>query len=189
MKKLLVASLVAVLSTACGGKSKPAPPELKPVVAEEPKEAEPPPGPSEEELAKIAAQAALTEQYESGKKIYAEKGCATCHGDNGEGKPKNPALIGEKALPEKAAKTSKIRKKVAFKTAADVMGFVQEKMPLKKPGTLSEEQAADVTAWILSENKAPLEKKLDAENAAAVPVRAAAEGGEQAGSGAGSATK
>lgn len=181
MKKLLIASLVAVLGTACGGKSKPAPtPEPKPVVAEEPKEAEPPAGPSEEELDKIAAQTALTEQYESGKKIYAEKGCASCHGDNGEGNPKNPPLIGEKALPEKAPKTSRIRKKVTFKTAADVMGFVQEKMPLKKPGSLSEEQAADVTAWILSENKAPIEKKLDSENAAAVPVRAAAEASAEA---------
>lgn len=174
MKKLLVASLIAVLSTACGGKSKPAPtPEPKPAVVEEKKE-EPPAGPSEEETAKIAAQAALTEQYENGKKIYAEKGCASCHGDNGEGNPKNPQLIGDKALPEKPAKTSKLRKKVMFKTAADVMGFIQEKMPVKKPGSLSEEQAADVTAWILSENKAPIEKKLDAENAASVPVRAAA---------------
>lgn len=189
MNKLLAMSLVAVLGTACGGKSKPAPkPEPKPVVVEEKKEA-PPPGPSEEETAKIAAQAALTEQYESGKKIYVEKGCASCHGDHGEGNPKNPAVIGDKALPEKAPKTSKLRKKVTFKTAADVMGFIQEKMPIKKPGSLSEEQAADVTAWILNENKAPLEKKLDAENAASVPVRAAAAGGEGVGSGEGSAAK
>lgn len=183
VNKLLAMSLVAVLGTACGGKSKPAPaPEPKPVVVEEKKE-EPPPGPTEEETAKIAAQAALTEQYENGKKIYAEKGCASCHGDHGEGNPKNPAVIGEKALPEKAPKTSKMRKKVTFKTAADVMGFIQEKMPVKKPGSLSEEQAADVTAWILSENKAPIEKKLDAENAASVPVHAEAAAAEGAGEG------
>ena len=189
MKKLLAMTLVAVLGTACGGKSKPAPkPEPKPVVVEEKKE-EPPPGPTAEETAKIAAQAALSEQYESGKKIYAEKGCASCHGDHGEGNPKNPPVIGEKALPEKAPKASKMRKKVTFKTAADVMGFIQEKMPVKKPGSLSEEQAADVTAWILSENKAPIEKKLDAENAASVQLHAAAEGEAAAGSGAGSATK
>lgn len=188
MNKLLAMSLVAVLATACGGKSKPAPkPEPKPAVVEEKKEPAPPPGPSEDEQAKIAAQAALTEQYENGKKIYAEKGCASCHGDHGEGNPKNPAVIGEKALPEKAPKTSKLRKKVTFKTAADVMGFIQEKMPIKKPGSLSEEQAADVTAWILSENKAPIEKKLDADNAASVPVRAEAAAAE--GAGEGSATK
>ena len=183
MKKLLAVTLFAVLGTACGGKSKPAPaPEPKPAVVEAPKQEEPPPGPSEEEQAKIAEQAALTEQYENGKKIYAEKGCAKCHGDHGEGNPKNPPVIGDKALPEKAPKTSKMRKKVTFKTAADVMGFIQEKMPVKKPGSLSEEQAADVTAWILNENKAPIEKKLTADNAAAVPVHAA-EAGEGAGEG------
>jgi cytochrome c len=189
MNKLLAVTLFAVLGTACGGKSKPAPaPEPKPVVVEEKKE-EPPPGPSEEEQAKIAEQAALAEQYENGKKIYAEKGCAKCHGDHGEGNPKNPPVIGEKALPEKAPKTSKMRKKVTFKTAGDVMGFIQEKMPVKQPGSLSEEQAADVTAWILSENKAPIEHKLTADNAASVPLHAAAEGGEGAGSGEGSAAK
>jgi hypothetical protein len=62
------------------------------------------------------------------------------------------------------------------------MGFIQEKMPVKKPGSLSEEQAADVTAWILNENKAPIEKKLTADNASAVAVHAAAEGGEGEGS-------
>ena len=116
------------------------------------------------------AQAALAEQYEVGKTVYKEKKCAQCHEDSGAGNKKNPPVIGEKALPEKPAKGAKIRK-AEFKTAADVLGFVKAKMPLKAEGTLSDDEAAAVTAWILSENKVNLEKKLDATNAASVNLR------------------
>ena len=50
--------------------------------------------------------------------------CNSCHGDTRAGNKKNQPVIGEKAFPEKAAKTAKLRKKVTFKTAADVMNFV-----------------------------------------------------------------
>jgi len=174
MKKMI---LVAVLAAACGGKSKPAPttPEAEKT---EPKPTEavartetPPPAESKPADDSVAQQAALTEQYELGKKVYAEKKCASCHGDHGEGNPKNPPVMGEKALPEAAPKTAKLRKGVAFKTAADVEGFVKAKMPLKKPGTLSDDEAFAVTAWMLSENKAPIEKKVDASNAASINLR------------------
>ena len=70
MKNLLAMTLVAVLGTACGGKSKPAPaPEPKPAVVEEPKQEEPPPGPAAAEQAQIAEHAARTQHYESGTKI------------------------------------------------------------------------------------------------------------------------
>ena len=93
----------------------------------------------------VLAQAALAEQYELGKKLYVEKKCASCHGDAGEGSPKSPPVIGEKAYPEKAAKTAKLRKGVTFETAADVLGFVKAKMPLKTPGSLTDDEAAAVT--------------------------------------------
>ena len=176
---MIKAALCALVLAACGGGGKkPATPadqaptdtarEAPP--AEKPPEAKPP-EPDNEAI----AQAALAEQYELGKKVYADKDCDTCHGDKGEGNPKNPAVIGEKALPEKAAKTAKLRKGVAFKTAADVLGFVKAKMPMKTPGTtpgtLTDDEAAAVTAWILSESKVNVTKKLDAENAAAVNLR------------------
>ena len=47
-------------------------------------------------------------------------------------------------------------------------------MPAKAPGTLSDEEAAAVTAWMLSESKVNIEKKLDATNAESVTLRAAA---------------
>ena len=141
----------------------------EPAVAAKPEEAKPP-EPAKPDPAALAA-AALAEQYDAGKKVYTEKKCATCHGEKGEGTKKSPPVIGEKALPEKAAKTAKLRKAVAFKTAGDVMGFVKAKMPMKEPGTLSDDEAAAVTAWMLSESKVKIEKKLDAENAASVTLR------------------
>ena len=100
-----------------------------------------------------------------------EKKCASCHGDAGAGKGKNPAVVGPKALPEKAAKTAKARKGVEFKTAKDVIDFVKKHMPPKAAGSLTDEEAAAVTAWILAEGKIAFDKKLDAESAAAVNLR------------------
>ena len=174
-------ALILILAAACGGKK---PEAAKPETTsaeqasttEAAKPAEPatpaePAKPAEPKVDDTAvAQAALAEQYEAGKKVYKEKGCANCHGDKGEGSKTSPPVIGEKALPEAAPKTSKLRKGVSFKTGGDVLGFVKAKMPIKKPGTLSDDEAAAVTAWMLSENKANLEKKLDATNAAAVNI-------------------
>lgn len=186
-------ALIFVLVAACGGGKKPAqtttmeshetkeePAKPAEPVAETPKPEEKPAEPAKPDEGALA-QAALTEQYEMGKKVYADKKCASCHGDHGEGTKKSPPVIGEKALPEKAPKTAKLRKGVTFKTGKDVMEFVKAKMPVKAAGTLTEDEAAAVTAWILSENKVNLEKKLDASNAESVTLHAAAAEGEAKG--------
>ncbi len=166
------AALFAIVLAACGGKSKPAAPVEKTetvtttVVAppEEAKPAEPDPS--------VLAAAELAEQYDAGKKIYADKDCDTCHGDAGQGNAKgSPPVIGEKAFPEKPAKASKLRKGIMFKTAKDVMDFVKAKMPIKTPNTLTDEEAAAVTAWMLSESKVNITAKLDASNAASINLR------------------
>lgn len=169
---LLAALLCSVVVACGGGKAKPAEPKPEPAPVETAKEAPPPEEtkPAEPDPA-IAAQAALAEQYALGKKVYGDKDCDTCHGDNGEGSPKSPAVIGEKALPEKAAKTAKLRKGVTFKTAGDVIGFVKAKMPIKAPNTLTDDEAAAVTAWMLSESKVNITAKLDAANAASINLR------------------
>jgi mono/diheme cytochrome c family protein len=156
-----------ILASACGG-SKPA---ASPPVANQP---EPPPAaeaPPASPASEALAQAALTEQYELGKKLYGEKKCATCHGDHGEGNPKNPPVIGDAAFPEAAPAAAKLRKGITFKTAADVASFVRTKMPLKAPGTLTDDEAAAVTAWMLSESKVGLTAKLDASNAGSIKLR------------------
>jgi len=167
MSKLLLVGVF--LAAACGGKAKPAPaapPEPAPVVKSEPA----PPEPPKANEADLAA-AALAEQYGVGKEVYV-KACASCHGDAGEGNPKNPPLVGDKALPEKATfAKAKLRKKVAFKTAKDVFDFIKAKMPIDKPGTLSDDEYLAVEAWFLNENKVALDKKLEVANLEAVKLR------------------
>ena len=175
-------ALILVVLAACGGNkpepAQPTAPEPATAAAEAPAateaatatEAAPPSEPASP-AGDVLAQAALTEQYELGKKLYTEKKCASCHGDDGAGNPKNPAVIGETALPEAAPKTAKLRKGITFKTAADVLGFVKAKMPIKAPGTLTDDEAAAVTAWMLSESKVAIETKLDATNAPAIRLR------------------
>lgn len=172
------AVLFVIAVAACGGKSQPATTPAEPpptdVAAEAPPADQPPAETtttSDDPAAAAVAQAALTEQYELGKKVYVEKKCASCHGDNGAGNPKNPPVIGPNAFPEQAPAISKLRKGIAFKTAKDVLDFVKAKMPLKQPGTLSDEEAAAVTSWMLSESKINITAKLDASNAASINLR------------------
>lgn len=173
------ALLALAIAAGCGGGSKPASttpdtstttatttPAENAAPAETPAETPPAGGAND-----VLAQAALTEQYELGKKVYVDKKCASCHGDHGEGNPKNPAVIGENAYPEQAAATSKLRKGITFKTAKDVLDFVKAKMPIKQPGTLTDDEAAAVTSWMLSESKVNITAKLDASNAASVNLR------------------
>jgi cytochrome c len=176
MRKLLF--VVAIAS--CGGKGSSKPTTPPPPAEPAPAPAEPAPTPTtktEEKPAEtsnaagIAAQADLAAQYDKGKGLYNEKKCASCHGEHGEGNPKNPALIGADALPEKAPAKAKLRKGVAFKTAKDVLDFVHAKMPLKSPGTLSDADAAAVTAWILSESKVNIDRPLDASTAGSIKLR------------------
>ncbi|MGE0871300.1 MAG: c-type cytochrome [Kofleriaceae bacterium] len=158
-----------IILTACGG-GRPASvsPPAEPIATAAP---ESPQSTETSPTSDLLAQAALTEQYELGKRIYVDKTCASCHGDHGEGNPKNPPVIGSSALPEAAPAAAKVRKGIVFRTAGDVLAFVRTKMPLKEPGTLSDEEAAAVTAWMLSETKVPLTVTLDAANAGAISLR------------------
>lgn len=119
----------------------------------------------------MAAQAALTEQYDVGKALYVSKKCASCHGDHGDGNPKNPAVIGAAALPAKAPAGARLRASVTFATAKDVLDFVRTKMPIKEPGTLTDEEAAAVTSWMLAESKIDFAVKLEASTAGAIKLR------------------
>src|SRR5688572_20596908 len=87
----------------CGSKA--APPPAAPATSAEPVTATAtetaPPSPTSDTAGLLAA-SALAEQYEIGKAVYVSEKCASCHEANGAGNPKNPALIGEAALPASA---------------------------------------------------------------------------------------
>ena len=72
---------------------------------------------------------------DAGQPIYASM-CAVCHGAQGEGKI-GPALWGPNA------------NYGAFKSAQDLLTFITYKMPLTSPGSLTPEQAMDLTAYLL----------------------------------------
>jgi cytochrome c len=159
--------LLAILFSlvACGGAS----PSSSTTPSTPPPAAPPAAAPTEGDA--VVAQAALAEQYDVGKRIYVSKQCASCHGDHGEGNPKNPAVIGPAALPRQAQASARLRKGVVFETAKDVLAFVRTKMPLKTPGTLSDAEALAVTSWMLSESKVDIERPLDATNAVSIKLR------------------
>ena len=97
------------------------------------------------------------DQVAAGEKVYGDS-CVTCHGPAGEGKgKKSPAVIGAKALGK-------------YKTAADLEGYIKEKMPKDDPGSLSDGDAWAVTAWIVSKNGKLGDAALTAESAASVSL-------------------
>jgi cytochrome c len=170
--RLAPALALALTLAACGG-SKPTPapaPTPAPVEPATPTESAAPPAESAPGSDVLAA-SALAEQYEVGKEVYV-KACASCHGDHGEGNPKNPALVGDGALPEKATfPKAKLRKTVTFSTAQDVFDFIKKNMPLDKKGSLSDDEYLAVLAWDLNENKVALDAKLTAANLASIKLR------------------
>jgi alcohol dehydrogenase (cytochrome c) len=150
-------SLVLAGSFGCGGGDKGD--TTTPAATEPPAEAAPPAeAPAEAPVDPSAPPAGggLTEQLAQANKVWADS-CTTCHGDNGEGKgKKNPPVVGTKALTK-------------FKTGADLLTYVKEKMPKDDPGSLSESDYLAVTAWLLSKNA-----KLGETNDALTPESAAA---------------
>ena len=130
---------------------------------------------AEEAAAKEAAdkKAAADAQIAKGKELFGAN-CASCHGDNGEGKKgKAPAVVGEGALPLDPPKKAKMRKGIKFSTAADVADFVVKNMPPKKGGSLQPEEYYAILGFDLSANGVELKEPLSAENAASIVIHPA----------------
>ena len=86
-----------------------------------------------------AAGAYSPDQAKNGATVFGQS-CAQCHGANLEGKS-GPALSG-----------STFFKAYGSGTAAPLYDFISRQMPLTAPGSLSQTQYLDVTAYILSRN-------------------------------------
>lgn len=83
---------------------------------------------------------------ENGKQLYANT-CATCHGQNGEG-ISAPPLWGPNSFAMGAG----------MSTQAKMQGFIKAVMPLApmngiNPGGLTDQQAADITAYVLTHDR------------------------------------
>lgn len=81
----------------------------------------------------------------NGQELFIEKNCMACHATDGSGTSDHtgPALWGDGSFNEAAGMT-KIEK---------TAGFIQYNMPKDKPGTLTDQEAADIAAYLLSHER------------------------------------
>ena len=85
----------------------------------------------------------------AGAAVYADNGCAACHGENGAGGA-NVGLIGNPPLDRIEA-----RKTIAnfWANATTLFDIVRRSMPWPSPRTLSNDEVYALTAYILALNK------------------------------------
>lgn len=83
------------------------------------------------------------DQAKRGEAVYKEQ-CAACHGDQLEGSGPMPALAGDD-----------FAKAWKGKTAADLFEKTHASMPATAPGSMTEQQTADVLAYMFSVAKYP----------------------------------
>lgn len=94
-----------------------------------------------------------------GEALYAAR-CATCHGADGEGTTAAPPVWGDRSF-NVGAGLSRLR------TAA---AFIRHNMPYDQPGSLTDQQAFDVAAWMITRPRPDFAgKELDWPNGDAPP--------------------
>jgi len=87
--------------------------------------------------------------FTNGKSLYAAK-CATCHGTDGQGTPNAPPVWGPLSYNKGAGLT-----RVSLAAA-----FIQRSMPLGQAGTLTDEEAYDLAAFINSQPRPEFPARL-----------------------------
>lgn len=80
-----------------------------------------------------------------GEELYVEKSCMSCHATDGSGKgmTSGPALWGEGSFNDGAG----------MNRLSDAAGFIKSNMPKFDPGSLTDQEAADLAAYILSHER------------------------------------
>jgi S-disulfanyl-L-cysteine oxidoreductase SoxD len=86
-----------------------------------------------------------------GAVVYADHGCAACHGDKGSGGPAGP-LVGGGPLNATDRDPQKLIGNY-WPYATTIFDFVRRAMPWQQPKTLSNDEVYAVTAYILALNK------------------------------------
>src|SRR5699024_8829665 len=80
-----------------------------------------------------------------GEELYAEKNCLSCHGDDGAGTGANsgPALWGDNSFNDGAG----------MGRLTKMAGYIQNNMPIGEEYELSDQEAADLAAYLLSKDR------------------------------------
>jgi mono/diheme cytochrome c family protein len=111
---------------------------------------------------------------DQGAVVY-KNSCAACHGDNGEGRPPYPQLLGGPKGNVDFSTDAKIPRTIGnyWPYATTLFDYVRRAMPLTAPGSLSADQTYAVTAYLLSrEGVIPETTRLDARSLAAIQMPA-----------------
>lgn len=82
---------------------------------------------------------------DSGEELFEKKSCFACHATDGAGKgsTKGPALWGKGSFNDGAG----------LNRLSDMAGFIQSNMPKFAPGSLTDQESADLAAFILSRER------------------------------------
>ena len=86
-----------------------------------------------------------------GAKVYAERGCALCHGEQGSGGPSGP-LVGGGPLNSTDRDPVKLIGNY-WPYATTIFDFTRRAMPWQQPKTLTDDEVYALTAYILALNK------------------------------------
>jgi hypothetical protein len=96
-----------------------------------------------------------------GAKLYVDKGCNLCHGDNGKGGP-NPALVGNPPLTGDVAALKTIANFWAWPTT--LFDYIRRAMPWPTPHTLSDDEVYALCAYLFAANNLiPQDQVMNAE--------------------------
>ncbi|MUV38912.1 Thiosulfate dehydrogenase [Lentibacillus sp. JNUCC-1] len=82
---------------------------------------------------------------ERGEELYTKKNCMTCHADDGSGTGANsgPALWGEDSFNDGAG----------MSRMSKMAGYIKNNMPVGQAGDLTDQEAADLAAFLLSHER------------------------------------
>jgi len=101
------------------------------------------------------------EQATAGQAVY-EANCAACHAATLRGTPGGPGIVGVR-----------FELNWADHTVGELYSYIHANMPAGQPGTLSDQQYAEVTAYILQQNEYPsgdTELSTDAEELEGITI-------------------
>ncbi|MGH7618861.1 MAG: c-type cytochrome [Gemmatimonadaceae bacterium] len=117
-----------------------------------------------------------TGTVDQGAVVYTSS-CAVCHGDNGQGRPPYPQLIGGPKGNVDFSTDARIPRTIGnyWPYATTLFDYIRRAMPITAPGSLSADQTYAVTAYLLSrEGIVPASGRLDAHSLAAIQMPAKA---------------